>query len=266
MIWTPWPVAMWTARQLTSMTRPLALSVSIHSPSISSFRSVVAVATSAAFFSAPGSAQLRMGEFKADDLAAPMLPVLSILHLLTLLGTSKYYLTPIFCVRMLVSASATMAAVTCQSGAALISLMVLVAHRRKPEARLAGLVRLAVMALCAAIQLWVLATTPDHGSLPTPLGASPVLLARMIARQVVFGLEFGMRAMFLSPVRPGWSSDAANSLRHTLRQSIRLPAVDLRQGVGRRLRRVRPTWVGVLSGCRAPGCRWVLPLLPPSSP
>lgn len=89
------------------------------------------------------------------------------------------------------------------------ALMVLVAHRRKPEARLAGLVRLAVMALCAAIQLWVLATTPDHGSLPTPLGANPVLLARMIVRQVVFGLEFGMRAMFLSPVRPGWSSDAA---------------------------------------------------------
>jgi NADH-quinone oxidoreductase subunit M len=86
-----------------------------------------AVATSVAFFSAPGSAQLRMGAFKADDLAAPMLPVLAILHLLTLLGTSKFYLTPMFCVRMLVSASATMAAVTCQSDAGLISLMVLLA-------------------------------------------------------------------------------------------------------------------------------------------
>jgi len=86
-----------------------------------------AVATAVAFFSAPESGTLHWGTFKADDLAAPMLPVLAILHLLTLLGTSKFYLTPIFCVRMLISASATMAAVTCQTGAVLISLMVLVA-------------------------------------------------------------------------------------------------------------------------------------------
>ncbi len=86
-----------------------------------------AVATAVAFFAAPESAALRLGSFKADDLAAPMLPVLAILHLLTLLGTSKFHLTPMFCVRMLISASATMAAVTSQNGAVLISLMVLVA-------------------------------------------------------------------------------------------------------------------------------------------
>ncbi len=86
-----------------------------------------AVATAVAFFAAPESARLRMGAFKADDLAAPMLPVLAVLHLLTLLGTSKSHLTSLFCTRMLVSASATMAAVTCQTGAVLISLMVLVA-------------------------------------------------------------------------------------------------------------------------------------------
>lgn len=89
------------------------------------------------------------------------------------------------------------------------ALAVGVARRHDRAARRAALARLAVMALCAAIQLAVLAATPDHGSLPTPLGARAMLLAQMIARHVVFGLEFGMQVMTQSPVSPAWSSDAA---------------------------------------------------------
>lgn len=88
---------------------------------------VGAAVTAVTFFSAPESASLRLGTFKADDLAAPMLPVLAILHLLTLLGTSKSRLSPMFCVRLLLSAGVTMAAVTCQIGSGLIFLMVLAA-------------------------------------------------------------------------------------------------------------------------------------------
>ena len=50
--------------------------------------------------------------FAVDGLSAPMLPVFALLHLLTMLGTAKSRVTPDFCVRLLVSASITSAAVT----------------------------------------------------------------------------------------------------------------------------------------------------------
>jgi NADH-quinone oxidoreductase subunit M len=63
--------------------------------------------------------------FAVDDLAAPMLPVLAMLHLLTLLGTAKSRVTPMFCVRLLIAAFISLAAVTCQTPWMLIGLLVL---------------------------------------------------------------------------------------------------------------------------------------------
>ena len=40
-----------------------------------------------------------LSAFYVDDISAPMLPVLVLLHLLTILGTAKFRLTPLFCVR-----------------------------------------------------------------------------------------------------------------------------------------------------------------------
>lgn len=63
--------------------------------------------------------------FAVDDLAAPMLPVLALLHLLTLLGTAKSRVSPMFCVRLLIAAFVSLAAVTCQTPWMLIALLVL---------------------------------------------------------------------------------------------------------------------------------------------
>ncbi|MBL9131827.1 MAG: hypothetical protein JNG86_11540 [Verrucomicrobiaceae bacterium] len=63
--------------------------------------------------------------FAVDDLAAPMLPVLALLHLLTLLGTAKSRVSPMFCVRLLLAAVVSFAAVTCQSPQVLVALLVL---------------------------------------------------------------------------------------------------------------------------------------------
>ena len=86
-----------------------------------------AVATSTVFAFRPEAGGLAAGGFQVDDIAAPMLPVLAALHLLTLLGTSKSALTPLFCARLLLSASATLALVTASSGSVLIALIVLIA-------------------------------------------------------------------------------------------------------------------------------------------
>ena len=46
--------------------------------------------TAAAFsYTRSGGSELRSGTFAIDDLSAPMLPVLTLLHLLTMLGTAK---------------------------------------------------------------------------------------------------------------------------------------------------------------------------------
>ncbi len=84
-----------------------------------------AAGTAASSFTAPAAASPRLGGFHADALAAPMLPVLGVLHLLVLLGTAKSRLAPRFCVRLLLSAAGTMALITTQSGAVLILLLAL---------------------------------------------------------------------------------------------------------------------------------------------
>ncbi|MFN2378295.1 MAG: proton-conducting transporter membrane subunit [Candidatus Binatia bacterium] len=87
-----------------------------------------ALVTWADFAFSPGAAGLEagVGLFHADAVAAPMLPVLAALHLLTLLGTSKSRLTPLFCTRLLLSAAATLALLTSRSGTVLVALMVFV--------------------------------------------------------------------------------------------------------------------------------------------
>lgn len=63
--------------------------------------------------------------FAVDDLSAPMLPVLSLLHVLTLLGKSKARVSPLSCVRLLLAAFISLAAVTCHTGWVLVALLVL---------------------------------------------------------------------------------------------------------------------------------------------
>jgi NADH-quinone oxidoreductase subunit M len=63
--------------------------------------------------------------FAVDDLAAPMLPVLAMLHLLTLLGTAKSRVSPKFCVRLLLAAFVSLAAVTCHTPWMLVTLLVI---------------------------------------------------------------------------------------------------------------------------------------------
>jgi NADH-quinone oxidoreductase subunit M len=97
----------------------------------------VAMRTSLGFFTAtlltsvaanltfPGTKIGWLKHFAVDDLAAPMLPVLALLHLLTLLGTAKSRVSPLFCVRLLIAAFVSLAAVTCQTPWMLIALLVL---------------------------------------------------------------------------------------------------------------------------------------------
>ncbi len=63
--------------------------------------------------------------FAADDLSAPMLPVLALLHLLTMLGTAKSRVSPMFCVRLMLAALISLAAVTSHEAWVLVALLVL---------------------------------------------------------------------------------------------------------------------------------------------
>jgi len=63
--------------------------------------------------------------YLVDDLSAPMLPVLAVLHLLTLLGTAKARVSSLFCVRLLLAVFISLAAVTCHVGGVLVVLLVL---------------------------------------------------------------------------------------------------------------------------------------------
>jgi NADH-quinone oxidoreductase subunit M len=84
------------------------------------------VSTTAAVLSFAGSSgatRLRSGTFGVDDLSAPMLPVLTLLHLLTLVGTAKSRVSPLFCVRLLLAVSVTLSALTCRSGSMLVALL-----------------------------------------------------------------------------------------------------------------------------------------------
>ena len=60
-----------------------------------------------------------------DSLAKPMLPVFALLHLLTMLGTAKSRVTPLFCVRLLLSSFVSAAALTSQTSSGLVSMLIL---------------------------------------------------------------------------------------------------------------------------------------------
>ncbi len=85
------------------------------------------VGASLSSLATPLPASSRLPGFATDALAAPMLPVLCLLHILTLLGTSKSRLAPGLSVRILLSLAATLAIVTAQNGWTLVLLMALVA-------------------------------------------------------------------------------------------------------------------------------------------
>lgn len=63
--------------------------------------------------------------FAVDDLSAPMLPVLALLHLLTMLGTAKSRVSPMFCVRLLLAALISIAAVASHEAWVLVALLAL---------------------------------------------------------------------------------------------------------------------------------------------
>jgi NADH-quinone oxidoreductase subunit M len=76
------------------------------------------------FVGSSGAATVRPGTFGVDSLSAPMLPVLTLLHLLTLMGTAKSRVSALFCVRLLLALSITLSALTCRAGSMLVALLV----------------------------------------------------------------------------------------------------------------------------------------------
>lgn len=63
--------------------------------------------------------------FVVDALAAPLLPMFVLLHLLTLLGTAKSRVTTLFCARLLLAAFIHAAALTCDHAGGLLALLLL---------------------------------------------------------------------------------------------------------------------------------------------
>jgi NADH:ubiquinone oxidoreductase subunit 4 (subunit M) len=90
------------------------------------FLLITLIGTTAAAFSYTKSGSLvQSGAFAVDNLSGPMLPVMSLLHLLTMLGTAKSRVSPPFCVRLLLAKGITLAALTCHIGSVLVALLVL---------------------------------------------------------------------------------------------------------------------------------------------
>lgn len=88
--------------------------------SLAVFIAVLLSATAACF----QQGEAVWGHFAVDDLAAPMLPVLALLHLLTMLGTAKSRVSPMFCVRLLIAAFVSLAAVTSQTSWIIVVLLI----------------------------------------------------------------------------------------------------------------------------------------------
>lgn len=86
---------------------------------------VSATVASIQFASTSGSTQRWLGTFAIDSLSAPMVPMLAVLHLLTLIGTAKSRVTALFCVQLLLAEFISLAAITCHSASVLVSLLIL---------------------------------------------------------------------------------------------------------------------------------------------
>ncbi|MBL9127332.1 MAG: hypothetical protein JNL97_06785, partial [Verrucomicrobiales bacterium] len=84
---------------------------------------LVAVGAAAISLGAAGAVPSRV--FAVDAVAVPMLPVLVLLHLLALLGTSKSRVTPALCIRILLATFVALAIVTCRDPWVLVGLLAL---------------------------------------------------------------------------------------------------------------------------------------------
>ncbi len=83
---------------------------------------MLALATATALLF-PGGAVRGPGMVAVDDLSAPLLPTLALLHLVTILGTAKSRVSPPFCARLLLAATLNLTLITCHSGWMLTALL-----------------------------------------------------------------------------------------------------------------------------------------------
>ncbi len=81
--------------------------------------------TSFEFVESPTRVQRFLNIFGMDDISAPLLPIMMILHLLTLLGTAKSRISKMSCVRIQLSAFLTLSTLTCHHSQALVLLLLL---------------------------------------------------------------------------------------------------------------------------------------------
>jgi NADH-quinone oxidoreductase subunit M len=87
------------------------------------FLILLLTAAGAIALSLGGNTTVGTRTFAIDAVSAPMLPVLVLLHLLTLLGTAKARVTPALCIRVLLSAFVGLAVVTCQDPWILVGIL-----------------------------------------------------------------------------------------------------------------------------------------------
>jgi NADH-quinone oxidoreductase subunit M len=87
------------------------------------FLILLLTAAGAIALSLAGTSTVGTRTFAIDAVSAPMLPVLVLLHLLTLLGTAKARVTPALCIRVLLSAFVGLAVVTCQAPWILVGIL-----------------------------------------------------------------------------------------------------------------------------------------------
>ncbi len=194
---------------------------------------VVATAAAVSFTSSSGGVKLQCGTFAVDDLSAPMLPVLTLLHFLTLLGTAKSRVSPLFCVRLLLATGITLSALTCHGGAVLVALLVLAVllpvwdlKSRGRRSRgywiymalfigllLAGWNRIGTNAPESTVGLLVLAlllrggVVPLHGWLPTLFQGAAFGTAMLFVLPL---MEVLASLRLLLPVAPDWMLNAAS--------------------------------------------------------
>jgi NADH-quinone oxidoreductase subunit M len=178
---------------------------------------------------------VQSGTFGVDDLSAPMLPVMTLLHLLTMLGTAKSRVSPLFCVRLLLATGITLSALTCHAGSVLVALLVLAVllpvwdlKSRGLRSRgywvymalfvgllLAGWNRLGTSAPEWTVGLLVLAVllrggvVPLHGWLPTLFQGAAFGTAMLFVLPL---MEVLASLRLLLPVAPDWMLKAASSV------------------------------------------------------
>ncbi len=192
--------------------------------------------TAAAFsYTRSGGTELQSGTFAIDDLSAPMLPVLTLLHLLTMLGTAKSRVSPPFCVRLLLATGITLSALTCHIGSVLVALLVLAVllpvwdlKSRGLRSRgywvymalfigllLAGWNRIETSAPELTVGLLVLAlllrggVVPLHGWLPTLFQGAAFGTAMLFVLPL---MEVLASLRLLLPVAPDWMLKAASNV------------------------------------------------------